>query len=171
VESLAGHHDVAAAQFAGGAAKLRAVGLVSIAETLEACVAREEFASGRTAEAVRMLDSIDANAADNDLRTRLITTALRGRISSAIGDHDLACTVTRQAAELGRGTDDLCLRGDVLCDLAEVLHRAGKPAEAETAARQALALYTAKGADLLAARARALTERPQSGGLREGEEG
>jgi len=55
-------------------------------------------------------------------------------------------------------SDDPNSKGDALIDLAEVLRLAGHPAEAAEAARDALALFEAKGNTVSAALARATVQ-------------
>jgi hypothetical protein len=55
-------------------------------------------------------------------------------------------------------TDDLSSRGDAIAGLADVLARAGSPAAALEAARQAIACYERKGDVVSAARIRKLVD-------------
>jgi hypothetical protein len=57
---------------------------------------------------------------------------------------------------LSERSDDICLRGDALVDLAAVLERAG---DAAAALRDAIALYQRKGNLVSAARAHTTLER------------
>ena len=63
-------------------------------------------------------------------------------------------------------TDALTDRGDALLVLAEILALRDRPADAATAAHEALDLYTRKGAAVLADRARSAVQRsePQTDG-------
>jgi hypothetical protein len=64
--------------------------------------------------------------------------------------HSQAIAVISSTAELALQTDDLCLRGDVQMDLAQVLCSAGDSEAAASAVQVALSLYRQKGARLLA---------------------
>jgi hypothetical protein len=60
---------------------------------------------------------------------------------------------------LSERSDDICLRGDALVDLAAVLERAGRAGGAAAALRDAIALYQRKGNLVSAARAHTTLER------------
>ncbi len=157
VDSLAGRHAAAETRFRESATALRAAGQVTPAATLETYVAREQLRQGRPREAERTLDGLEASHAAGGLESRgeLTLLALRARLAALSGDHDTALGLAARAEErLGR-TDDPCLRGDVLIELADTYGAAGRPAESADAAARALRHYTAKGAALPAERARA----------------
>jgi Flp pilus assembly protein TadD len=63
-----------------------------------------------------------------------LVDAHRGRFSEAE-------RLAREAVALSEGTDGLNWQGDALCDLAEVLHAAGRDDEAEATFAQALERY------------------------------
>lgn len=152
VESLAGAYDTAAAQYGRAAAALRGAHDAPATAMLEAAAARAVFDQGRAGEAAAMLGRIEAKAEGALLRTQIVTDALRGRLASAAGSHDRAVAVARRAAELSGGTDDPCLAGAALFDLAVVTKAAGQSAEAAEAAAAALERFEAKGASLPAGR-------------------
>ncbi|HMH91871.1 MAG TPA: AAA family ATPase [Streptosporangiaceae bacterium] len=159
VESLAGAHDRAEAHFRREAAVLHEKGQVTDARLAEVGVARELFCQGRTSAALDALRPSAGGAGDQpgdgdgdgdgSLRLRISVTALRGRIALASGQPDRAVALARQAATLAAGTDDLCLSGEALFDLAIVLRATGRAAEATAAGNTAAQRFDAKGAALL----------------------
>jgi hypothetical protein len=108
---------------------------------------------GDAAEVV--LDRVEAGPAALDVGTRITVCALRGRIASARGKHDLAIAFASTATELAEGTDDLCLRGETLLSLAWVQSAAGLASAAAASAAAAAERYQAKGATLPASHVRA----------------
>jgi class 3 adenylate cyclase/tetratricopeptide (TPR) repeat protein len=163
VESLAGEHGKAETQYRRAAAAFRAAYHTPDARMLEASIARAVFEQGRAAEAEAMLATVADQADDLDLRTRIGLTALRGRIASQEGSHEMALSLARRAGELTGGADDPCLAGDALFDLAIVARAAGQAGEAAAAAAAALQRFDGKGAVLPASRVRDwLSSRPDS---------
>lgn len=152
VHVLAGRFAAAEADFRRGAADLVLAGQDQGAATLRAYAARAVFEQGQIAAAAALTAAIPAAALAEDLRTRLVTGALRARLASAAGRHDQAAELAAATAALAGQTDDLWLRGDVRWDQARVLAAAGQPAAADRAAAAARDLYVAKEADLLAGR-------------------
>ncbi len=156
VASLAGQHAAAEADYRRSQALLLTFGLPSPARTQQAYAARELFEQGevqRAAQAVKQLTADQAAAAPDDLRTRVLISALTARILSIRGEHDRALCLARETAAAVEGTDELCLNGDTQLDLAIVAHRAGQAAEASAAVAAALDRYRARGATRLIARA------------------
>ncbi|MFE6745221.1 AAA family ATPase [Kitasatospora purpeofusca] len=88
-------------------------------------------------------------------RARLGATALRGRLASARGDHAEAVAAATAARRLSEGSDDPCLVGETLFDLAIVLRAAGRAGRATAEGTEALRMFEAKGAALPAGRVRA----------------
>ena len=65
----------------------------------------------------------------------------------------MAEELARTALEMARRTEAPCLQADVIAELASVLHLAGKSCEARDVIGEAIALYSAKGNIVSAARA------------------
>ncbi|WP_327048798.1 AAA family ATPase [Microbispora sp. NBC_01189] len=154
VESLVDRHAAAEELFRRAAADLHRLGQSEPARTLELYAARELLRQGRHAEAAGELARLRATAARPQARGELILLALSARIASLDGDHGAAGALAARAEELLARTDDPCLCGDVLADLARVHHAAGRTGPAAEAAARALRGYAAKGAELPARRVR-----------------
>ncbi|WTT38550.1 AAA family ATPase [Kitasatospora sp. NBC_00085] len=155
VESLAGAHDVAEARYRQSLGVLRTTEHAPDSRSTEVAIARELFAQGRAAAAASALDRIDQEGEAASLRARLGSAALRGRIASARGCHEEAVTEALAARSMVAGSDDLCLTGETLFDLAIVLRAAGLTERAMAEGAEALRRFEAKGATLPAGRVRA----------------
>ncbi|MFD1115131.1 AAA family ATPase, partial [Sphaerisporangium aureirubrum] len=138
VESLAGEHEEAERLFRQGAASLRATGQTGPATTLEIYAARELLRRGLAAEAAAELERPEEDAGRLQSRGELTLLALRARLASLAGDHRAAVGLAVQAEERLERTDDPCLRGDVLLEIADTYRDAGLGAESTAAAARAL---------------------------------
>ncbi|WP_432868279.1 AAA family ATPase [Microbispora rosea] len=154
VESLVDRHAEAEALFRRAAADLHRAGQSEPARTLELYAARELLRQGRHPEAVRELDRLRAAGGRLQARGELTLLALSARVASLDGDHGAADALAARAEDLLARTDDPCLRGDVLADLAVAHRAAGRTGAADRAAARALGDYAAKGAELPARRVR-----------------
>jgi tetratricopeptide (TPR) repeat protein len=128
-------------------------------------MARLEAKRGRFPEARALLDQGEAEearlltmaaeaAAEPDIPEQFLWRKARARVLAAQGAGEEAERLAREAVDLAARTDHLEEQADTLLALAEVLRRAGRPAEAATAVRQAVGLYEQKGNTVLAGRAR-----------------
>ncbi|MEU6409825.1 adenylate/guanylate cyclase domain-containing protein [Microbispora sp. NPDC046933] len=154
VESLVDRHAEAEALFRRAAADLHRAGQSEPARTLELYAARELLRQGRHPEAARELDRLRAAGGRLQARGELTLFALSARVASLDGDHATSGALAARAEELLARTDDPCLRGDVLADLAVAHRAAGRAGPAALAAARALRGYAAKGAELPARRVR-----------------
>ncbi|MFB7618818.1 AAA family ATPase [Kitasatospora sp. NPDC056181] len=154
VESLAGAHDVAEARYRQSLGVLRTTEHAPDSRNTEVAIAKELFAQGRVAAAASALDRLDLAGESESVRVRLGTAALRGRIASARGCHEEAVAEATAARTLAAGSDDLCLTGETLFDLAIVLRAAGMTGRATEEGAEALRRFEAKGATLPAGRVR-----------------
>jgi class 3 adenylate cyclase/tetratricopeptide (TPR) repeat protein len=156
VESLAGAHETAEARYRQSLGVLRGTPHAVDTRGTEVAIARELFAQGKVDAARAALDRVERQepGAAGGLRARLGAAALRGRIASAQGRHDEAVTRATEARELCTASDDPCLTGETLFDLAVVLRAAGRPAQATAEAIEALRRFEDKGASLPAGRVR-----------------
>ncbi|MFJ5880004.1 ATP-binding protein [Kitasatospora cineracea] len=145
--SLAGRHGLAQEHFRSGAEELSAAGHPGPARTLTAYRAREAFRCGQPDLAAEQLAVLAADSEALDLRTELITAALQARLAAAAGRREEVLARAAAVVPLSGRTDDLCLRGDTLAELAEALFTVGEPADAERMVRSAVRCYRAKGAE------------------------
>ncbi len=128
----------------------------TVLATTAARPGRAVLAQGRDAEAAALCAASERLAAPEDVATQAMWRGVRARLLAAEGEHAAAEALAREAVALIDPTDLLNDRADVLLDLAEVLQRGGRAAEAGRIRERALALYEAKGNLVSAARARAL---------------
>jgi len=99
-----------------------------------------------------------AHAAEWDVHAQALWRSARAKIEARAGNLDVAGELSSQAVALLEPTDALIDRGNVLIDRAEVLRAADEHDEAISAARRAFEVFTEKGTDVPARRARALLE-------------
>lgn len=145
VEMLAG--DPAAAEQAlrrtyKGFERLGERGFLS---TLAAELAQTIYAQGRYDEAERFASISEDAGASDDVATQLPVRGIRAKVAARRGDLGEAEAAARAAAALARSTDAPILHGEASMDLAEVLHLAGKTAEALKALDEAVRLFDSKG--------------------------
>jgi DNA-binding SARP family transcriptional activator/tetratricopeptide (TPR) repeat protein len=150
VEMLAGQPAMAEARLRVGYAKLEDMGEGTLLATTAAMLAQAIHAQGRDQEADSFCLVSARTAAAEDLPTQVMWRGVRAKILGRQGHAGEAEALAREAVRLSEPTDLLMIRADALVDLAEVHKLRGSAAEADTAARQGLALYEQKG-DLVSA--------------------
>jgi ATP/maltotriose-dependent transcriptional regulator MalT len=99
---------------------------------------------------------------EQDLGTQMVWRQVRALVQASRGEHVQARHLAREAVALSEQTDALNFQGDALCDLAEVLHSAGRAGEATAALEQGLERYERKRNLAMAERARARLAELQS---------
>jgi tetratricopeptide (TPR) repeat protein len=109
---------------------------------------------GRFDEAEEIATIARSIGADDDLATQASARCAQALVRSARAEHDEACDLARQAADMYAGAQDPWFHGDSLMVLAEVSRAAGRTGEAADAARAALVAYQRKGHQPGAASAR-----------------
>jgi tetratricopeptide (TPR) repeat protein len=117
------------------------------------------LAQDRVDEAETLVHQSQTGAA-SDFGAQTHWRRTRAKLESAIGHHERAIELAREAVDIAAGTDALNMHGDALMRLAEVLRVSGRSKEAERAARAALELYERKGNIVSAQRAAALLAEP-----------
>ncbi|NUR88937.1 MAG: AAA family ATPase [Nonomuraea sp.] len=150
VESLDNRHERARELFVRAGSALRAAGHESAAATLEIYAVRETLRLGEVRRAETELGA--GEAGPRQLRGELTAAAVRARIASLDGDHDRALDQADRLDALLADTDDPCLHGDALFEIAQIRRDAGRDPVA--AARRALDAYLSKGAALMVRRVR-----------------
>ncbi|HEY1920232.1 MAG TPA: BTAD domain-containing putative transcriptional regulator [Streptosporangiaceae bacterium] len=115
--------------------------------TTQALLGRAIAAQGpsRHDEATRLLAMSRSAGADEDLSAQIISQGSTARILADRSHHAEATELANSAVQLAAQTDLLSQRADALLDLAHVLVVAGRIADANAAAAQALALHRLKG--------------------------
>jgi tetratricopeptide (TPR) repeat protein len=126
--------------------------LSTIASIFAECRSRQ----GRYDEADVMLAEAAELGAANDVVTQVLVRAGRAKLYARRGSLDEAEALAGEGLALAAGAEFVDLRGESLLALAEVLRAAGRTDEAADAARQALALWEAKGNVTYAVKARVL---------------
>jgi DNA-binding SARP family transcriptional activator/Flp pilus assembly protein TadD len=114
--------------------------------TTAGILARAIAAQGpdRYGEALGLI-AISQEAADEDVSALAIGRSVHARILADQGRYSEAEELARSAAALSSRTDLLSECADIVLELSYVLAAAGRPAEARSAATQALELYQRKG--------------------------
>ncbi|WP_052740824.1 BTAD domain-containing putative transcriptional regulator [Mycobacterium sp. UM_Kg1] len=127
------------------------------ADTAEtaALLGRACMALGRDAEAEQLCTESES-LAGHALKASIAWRTLRALLLTRRGDHAAARQMAESAVDLAQRTDALIDHGDACLALATVLHAAGDAAGARAAAQRATELYERKGAEALAAKARAV---------------
>jgi class 3 adenylate cyclase len=137
---------------------LREQGLGIDAAQAAALLGRALLAQGRVAEALAASRESEAQAGD-DLKASIAWRGVRAEALARRGEHDAAVTLARAAVEIASATDALLDHADARIALATTLRAAGRRAEAEAEELRAAQLWEAKGATLLAERARRVPAR------------
>jgi DNA-binding SARP family transcriptional activator len=156
VELLAGRPAAAEERLRLGYRRLEEMGERALLATTAAMLAQALQAQGRLQDADAFCLVSERTAAAEDLPTQVKWRGVRAKLLGWEGRAGEAAALAREAVRLAAPTDMLTMRADALLDLAEILRLSGPSAEADAAARQALALYERKEDRVSAARARPL---------------
>ncbi len=140
---------------------LREQGLGIDAARAAALLARALLAQGRAAEA-EVLSHESESLAGDDLQAAIAWRGARAEALARRGAHAHAVEFARAAVEIAAATDALLHHADARLALATALRAAGRRAEADTEERRARELWEAKGASLLAERARREVPAPEA---------
>jgi predicted ATPase/DNA-binding SARP family transcriptional activator len=156
VHMLAGEPVAAERELRRGYEAFERMGELSNLSTLAAMLAQALYAQGRDEEALRLTETSESSAAEEDLHTQVQWRAARAKVLARAGQLDEAVVLASEAVGLGGRTDFLVMRGNAALDLAEVLLLAGRADDSVAAAQDAVALYERKGASAAVAAARRL---------------
>jgi tetratricopeptide (TPR) repeat protein len=163
LEMLAGAPERAEASARAGLALLEEMGATNQGSTAAALLAVALVEQGRHDEAISYADLAAEWAAPDDMASQVPQLAARARVLAASGELERAEAAAREAVRLSERSDDICLRGDALVDLAAVLDLAGRVSEAAGALRAAIVLYQRKGNAVSAHRAQTTLKRLRHG--------
>lgn len=133
----------------------RRMGLDADTAEAAALLGRTCLALGRDGEAEELCAESE-RLAGHALKASIAWRTLRALLLTRRGDHSGARQMAESAVDLAQRTDALVDHGDACLALATVLAAAGDETGARAAAEQAAALYERKGAEALAAKARAM---------------
>jgi tetratricopeptide (TPR) repeat protein len=145
VEFLAGDLVTAERELQADYEFLAGAGESYFLPTMAALLSRLVRDQGRDMEALRLNESAETAAADDDVDTQALWRLIRAPIAARLGSTDKAEVLARSALEFSLKTDAPTLKADALTALAEVLSLARRRDEALEAIQQAIALYTEKG--------------------------
>ncbi len=148
---------------------LRNHGLGIDAAQAAALLGRAVLAQGRAAEAETLSHESEALAGD-DLKAAIAWRGVRAEALARRGEHAAAVELARAAVDIAAATDALLDHADARLALAAALRAAGRRDAADVEETRTIELWEAKGATLLAERARrdaprgAHVERPSGEG-------
>jgi len=153
VELLEGDAAAAEQRLRSAYEGLRDHGLRIDAAQAAALLGRALLAQGRAAEAETLSHESEALAGD-DLQAAIAWRGVRAEALASRGEHRTAIDFARAAVELAAATDALLDHAGARLALAAALRAAGRRDEANAEEARAIELWKAKGATLLAERAR-----------------
>jgi ketosteroid isomerase-like protein/tetratricopeptide (TPR) repeat protein len=153
VELLEGDAPAAERSLLAAYHGLRELGLGIDAARAAALLARALLAQDRVAEAEALSHESEVLAGD-DLKAAIAWRGVRAEALARRGEHAAAVEFANRAVELASATDALLDHADARLALAAALRAAGRGREADAEERRAHELWEAKGATLLAERAR-----------------
>jgi class 3 adenylate cyclase len=137
---------------------LRELGLRIDAARAGALLARAQLAQGRASEAEDLSRESEALAGD-DLQASIAWRGVRAEALARRGETSAAVELAQAAVAIASATDALLDHADARLALAAALRAAGRDREADAEERRARELWEAKGATLLAERARDAVQR------------
>ncbi|MFI5315366.1 MAG: AAA family ATPase, partial [Myxococcota bacterium] len=153
IELLDGDLEAAARFLSAAYEGLREQGLGIDAARAAALLARTRLAQGDAIGAEVLSQESEALAGD-DLNAAIAWRGVRAEALARRGEHAAAVELARAAVEIALATDALLHHASARRALAAALRAAGRGAEADAEDAHAIELWEAKGATLLAERAR-----------------
>jgi class 3 adenylate cyclase/tetratricopeptide (TPR) repeat protein len=145
IEMLAGDPVAAERELRRGYEALDAMGERGLLATVAAELARAVCAQERFEEAERLTRVSEELARPLDVAAQISWRTVRATCIAGEGDLTSAERLAREALEAVEQTDDLNRQAGVLADLADVVGRAGRGAEATALQERAVALYERRG--------------------------
>jgi class 3 adenylate cyclase len=164
VELLAGDVIAAERELRVGCEFLERIGELGYLSSAAPLLADALLAQGRDSEALEVTNRWPAErlTVPEDIDAQVGWRRVRAKALARLGDLDEAERLAREAVALASRTDFAEARSLATADLAEVLRRAGRRAEAEEALEQAIRLFEQKGDIASAAKAGATASVPVS---------
>jgi hypothetical protein len=158
IELAAERLDVAEVELRGALAVLDRLGAKVFANSAISALAEVLSIAGKDAEAEQLARLTAETAVVDDYDAQVRWRRARARVLVHRDALEEAEALARQAVAVSAGTSDVCMQGDSLVTLAEVLTAADRSADAAGALRDAIARYDRKG-NLVAAEKAARTLR------------
>ena len=155
IDLLAGDVEAAEQALRDALTQLERAGQLANLVSVAAQLAETLVAGGRYEEAARFAAMSERSAASDDIHAQIAWRVARAKVSAGLGAGDRAVAVAREAVDLATTTDSPFFAAEALEALAAALTVAGREAEANVAAAEALELYQAKGNVVAAERVRA----------------
>ncbi len=165
IDLLEGDAPAAERALRAGYEGLRDLGLGIDAARAAALLGRALLAQDRAAEAETLSHESELLAGD-DLQAAIAWRGVRAEALARRGDHAAAIAFAEAAVAIAAATDALLDHADARLALAAALRAGGRRAEADAEERRAFELWEAKGATVLAERARRAAERNVSAATR-----
>jgi tetratricopeptide (TPR) repeat protein len=158
VELLAGDASAAEVELRRDYRALEQMGERNYIATTAGFLAEALYAQGRYEEATEVARTSSEVSAADDLAAQFHWRAVTAKLMARAGRFEEAEAMAREALAIIRRSEELDSQASALLDLGEVLHLAGKRAEATAAIEEAAELFDRKGNLVYAAKARALLE-------------
>ena len=145
VEMLAGDPEAAERDLRIDFEKLSGMGEKYLLPLVAALLARAVSGQARYDEAVKLTQTAEELADDDDVEPQAIWRCVRAHLLVRTGEQVEAERLAREAVGMLAGIEAPDLHGDCLVALAEVLAAQGRTEDARAALRQAFDLYGLKG--------------------------
>jgi class 3 adenylate cyclase/tetratricopeptide (TPR) repeat protein len=164
IELLAGEPEAAEEIWRAAYERFERIGERGNLSTISAFLAEALLAQGAVEEAERHTEESERMASRDDVTSQVAWRVTRAKLLARRGETEPAERLARDAVARADETDWPSLRGAARTSLAEALRAADRTDEAAAVAREALAIFEAKGNAISAAEVRAQLERELSAG-------
>jgi tetratricopeptide (TPR) repeat protein len=139
-----GDHEAAEAHLRELSSWLEEQGLLGYLSTFAPLLGRELCALARFDEAETLARRGRELAEEGDVTSQALWRQVQALVHAHRGEYAEGVGLAREAVAITEQTDGLNIQGSALCDLAEVLHAAGRDEEATAALTDALERYERK---------------------------